>query len=661
MSTLYTASGQRLLLGKEIGRGGEGAVYEVQGSPGQVAKLYHKPAPPIKAKKLRLMARAGTDRLQQVTAWPLTTLSDRSGGPVRGLVMRRIQGHRAVHLLYNPRSRLEKFKRADFRFLVHAAMNVARAFVVVHQHGHVIGDVNHSGILISEGATATLIDCDSFQVHINGDVFRCEVGVPEYTPPELQGKNLGTEYRTVNHDAFGLAVLIFHLLFAGRHPFAGVFAGRGQPTLGRSIQEGRFAYGPGALTRGMRPPPYTPPLEFISEPIAELFERAFVSKARPKAEEWVQAIESLAGELRACTVEKSHVYWSKLGSCPWCPIEAATGGSIFPITTSFAVPRTGTKAFDISRVWGEIDAIAPPLRITPPASNVLASRNAERLRALRSQKVKRARARSLFMQAFTVAVGGGLVLLVSPILFLGLESLWSLVTLVVGWWMIDEGRSTIFNEEAVKVPEIRKLQTHVEELRKQKAAIELALDRDVYGPFRRKRSELEDTKRRLAQVEMDRRQAHTQLRKQAEHQQRALYLRSVPVSRCNASGVGPARRKALQAHGITTAADVERRRVSSVPGFGPHLVSQVLSWRREVEQRFRYKPAQGPSPADLAKIDRRFNAERQRIEAVLVQGPRELTRIKNQTEPTRAAKASELSDLLGKLAQVETDLRYALG
>jgi len=38
----YTATGSAYQLGRELGRGGEGSVYEVIGWPAQVAKIYHQ-------------------------------------------------------------------------------------------------------------------------------------------------------------------------------------------------------------------------------------------------------------------------------------------------------------------------------------------------------------------------------------------------------------------------------------------------------------------------------------------------------------------------------------------------------------------------------------------------------------------------------------------
>ena len=62
---------------------------------------------------------------------------------------------------------------ADWRFLIRAAANVARAFGAVHRTEFVIGDVNQGGVLAGHDATVTLIDCDSFQMEVGGRRFLC--------------------------------------------------------------------------------------------------------------------------------------------------------------------------------------------------------------------------------------------------------------------------------------------------------------------------------------------------------------------------------------------------------------------------------------------------------------------------------------------------------
>ena len=180
-----------------------------------------------------------------------------------------------IHHLYGPKSRVRDFPRADWRFLVRASANIARAFAVVHDADCVIGDVNHGSILIGEDATVSLIDCDSFQVNTPTQRFLCEVGVETFTPPELQGIPFKGVVRTPNFDNFGLAVMVFHLLFMGRHPFAGRYSGVGEMPIARAIKECRFAYSANHKSMQMDRPPGTPPLSFVGSEIAQFFEDAF--------------------------------------------------------------------------------------------------------------------------------------------------------------------------------------------------------------------------------------------------------------------------------------------------------------------------------------------------------------------------------------------------
>src|SRR5262245_8520041 len=195
-------------LGRLIGTGAEGEVYEIQDKNDLVAKVYHEPPPPEKAEKLVALSRLGNERLFNLSAWPVSTLLEARHGEVFGCWKKKISQAEEVQALHSPKSRLQKCPEASWAFLIYVAANVARAIAAVHEHGLVIGDVNPKNILVTRKATVYLLDVDSFQFSADGKTYRCEGGFPDYTPPELQGVAFRDVDRAQGHDCFGLAVVI---------------------------------------------------------------------------------------------------------------------------------------------------------------------------------------------------------------------------------------------------------------------------------------------------------------------------------------------------------------------------------------------------------------------------------------------------------------------
>jgi DNA-binding helix-hairpin-helix protein with protein kinase domain len=327
---LRTQTGRPILLGRELGRGGEGIVYELEGDLTVAAKIYHQDKLAERRQKIEAIVAAEWHKITSCVAFPIDALIGPTG-QFLGFTMARIARNKPIHDLYSPTSRKTSFPKANFPFLIRTSVNIARAVASVHSTGCVIGDINHSGILISDNALATLIDCDSFQVSVAGKTFLCKVGVPDFTPPELQGKRLNQFARTTNHDAFGLAIVIFNLLFMGRHPFAGRFLGRGDMPLERAIAQYRFAYSSRkAETQTEPPPPSVPLLADVSQELANAFEIAFgqlgAGNGRPKALDWVTILQRAEAEIRQCTASQAHQYFRAAASCPWWRMESAYPG-----------------------------------------------------------------------------------------------------------------------------------------------------------------------------------------------------------------------------------------------------------------------------------------------------------------------------------------------
>ena len=294
---LTDAHGRPFPLDRHLASGGEGAVFTLPNDPTQLAKVYLKPCDAQRAEKLTALVALASPALKKVTAWPTALLRDTRTRQVAGFIMPRLVDCRPLQRLYNPAMRLKDFPRAGWAFQIRAAHNLAAAFDEVHKAGCLVCDVNQDNAQVMPTAEVGLIDCDSFQVRANGKAYLCDVGTPHYTPPELQGKPLRGLVRTENHDRFGLGVLIYQLLFVGRHPYAGVYGGAGDPSFEQLIAEFRFAQGPMAQSWKMSPPPHTPTFADIPPEVATLFRRTFEKGSeagtRPRPDEWLPGVPAV--------------------------------------------------------------------------------------------------------------------------------------------------------------------------------------------------------------------------------------------------------------------------------------------------------------------------------------------------------------------------------
>jgi DNA-binding helix-hairpin-helix protein with protein kinase domain len=152
---LRTGQGHQITLGKELGRGGEGSVYEVLANNIIAAKLYHPNMAAERQQKIQAMVAAGLHKTATTAAFPIDTLFAHANQFV-GFTMPLVNGKRPIHELYSPTSRRTRFPKANFKFLVRTSLNIARGVNDVHSTGCVIGDVNQSGVLIASDAIATL-------------------------------------------------------------------------------------------------------------------------------------------------------------------------------------------------------------------------------------------------------------------------------------------------------------------------------------------------------------------------------------------------------------------------------------------------------------------------------------------------------------------------
>ena len=642
--------GHPVRFGKEIGRGGEGTVFELIDRPDVVAKIYRRRPDREKTAKLSAMVELGSNRLLRLTTWPVDIVRDRSNRATVGILMPRIPaGFKDIHDLYSPKSRLSEFPQADWRFLVHAAANVARAFAVIHDHGHVIGDVNHGNLVVAEDATVKLIDCDSFQISHNGHHYLCEVGVPTHTPTELQGQPLAGVIRTSNHDAFGLAIVIFQLLFVGRHPFAGRYLANADMPIEKAISEYRFAYGPSAAIRRMQPPPNVPDLQTVSVPVANLFERAFSPdgakpNGRPAAKDWIPALDRLSNSLRVCSSNASHYYLNTLPSCPWCAIEASSGTSLFRIVVAARATTTARiKRFDMVAIWSQITSVSSPgpLPSFPDKSTLAISVSPEAIAYGKARRRTRNRRGGLILAVGITLLTGSAVLFVPAAIVV-------LILIAVALFIINIDRSEIRREAKDDLKEAKNRSNDAFNRWKSDASD---------SEFSTKLKELSGAKSQWEKLENERTKRLEALKIGLRARQLKTYLERHRVDQASIRYIGPSRTATLQSFGIETAADVSYARVQRVPGFGPVITHEILAWRDSVESRFRFDPNKGIDPVDVDAIERSIAARRGSVERGLRGGADELNRIRRRTLTSRTTLHPEAMEALQQLAQAEANYK----
>ncbi len=88
-------------------------------------------------------------------------------------------------MIYSPAHRRQRYPHCAWDFLLYVARNIASSFATVHEHGHVVGDVNQNSFMVGRDSKVVLIDSIPFRLTLM-TVTVCEVGVSHFTPPELQ-------------------------------------------------------------------------------------------------------------------------------------------------------------------------------------------------------------------------------------------------------------------------------------------------------------------------------------------------------------------------------------------------------------------------------------------------------------------------------------------
>jgi DNA-binding helix-hairpin-helix protein with protein kinase domain len=618
---------------KLLGRGGEGSVYEITNEPNIAAKIYFPDKALARKEKILAMVQARLHVGAASVTYPMGPLYH-SNGNFAGFTMQKVGQRRPVHELYSPSSRRQQFKKGNFPFLVRAALNVAASMSAVHESGCVIGDVNHSGILISQDAVASLIDADSFQFQFQGRTYRCAVGVADFTPPELQGGRLDRVDRTMNHDAFGLAVMVFQLLFMGRHPFVGGFLPGGDMPMEKAIAECRFAYSSDRSRTRMEAPPHVPTLEDLPSDLARAFEVAFSPKSmnagRPTADDWCRVIQDAETRILRCKSSPSHDYFREAANCPWCRMERGFPGFV-AFTANVQINQT-TPAH-LSQLIAAIRAVpdpgvAPPLVTSMPAVQIVPKPQTKG----------------------DSGAGGFIVATIGAIACIPLATTQVAHPLLAlagfGGCAYAALRTSVGSSGQLQSEILRKgFQRHEEHYRS------ISDNRRFTDARQKTEAEIRDLGN-LGNVEA---RLIAELSNKLRELQLRNFLEKYHIAGAKIKGLGNTRKATLRSYGIETAADVEKYAIERISGFGPATSALLVAWRQFHERKFVFNPNQPINPSDIARVKSQVAQQRLRLEQVLRTRLTELRQISAEIQQGRSTTIGHAASVWRDLKQAEAD------
>ena len=314
-----TLTGARYKLTKELGRGGQGAVFGADDGRHAV-KLLRKRSP-VAREALR-------DRLAMVARLPIDDLGlarplDRLREPDLGYVMELFTGMEPIQTLLRPPREAASLAqwyltggglRRRLRLLARTADLLAR----LHGRGLVYTDPSPQNVFVSQATDAhevRLIDTDNLRpASVVGDAYF----TPGYGAPEL---HTGRGPATSLSDAHAFAVIAFQTL-ALVHPFMGDLVEDGEPELEEQALNGdlpwiehpqdnrnRSRHG---IARGL----------VLSHKLSEAFAAAFgpglkEPTQRPGLARWAEYLHRAADNTLRCPDCGSSFFHTK-ARCPWC-------------------------------------------------------------------------------------------------------------------------------------------------------------------------------------------------------------------------------------------------------------------------------------------------------------------------------------------------------
>jgi eukaryotic-like serine/threonine-protein kinase len=311
--------GRRFELGRQLGVGGQGAVFEVPGSR-LVVKVLRGGSEAERGRleeRIRFIRRLALDDLP--VARPIAPLRH----PALGYVMELMDQMEPLEMLL-PRTgaplSVDSFRSSGgLRRRLRLLARTADILAALHSRGLVYGDVSTKNVLISDTATADevqLIDPDNIAYWSAPDIGGAYT--PKFGAPELVARRTGHTSLT---DAHAFAVMACWVL-RGVHPLLGDEVLEGEPELEEEALAGALPWIDDTIDRSNATVHGVPAGLVYSQYLRDLAARAFgpgmrSPAARPAITEWAERLHGASAMVLDCP-DCGGDFYANRTECPWC-------------------------------------------------------------------------------------------------------------------------------------------------------------------------------------------------------------------------------------------------------------------------------------------------------------------------------------------------------
>lgn len=317
--TVTSVHGNRYRLGREIGRGGQGAVFAVEGEALAVKLLWER--------SLRERERL-RDQLALVGRLPLEDLGvarplEQLRPPHVGYLMELFTGMVPLHSLMRPPRDVDSvvwwyLESGGLRRRLRVLARAAEVLAKLHGRGLVYVDPAPKNVFVSEARDAweiKLIDTDNLRLSTSPGR---TLFTPGYGAPEIVRD---TGAATSLSDAYAFAILAFETLTL-THPFLGDIVQRGEPDLEEQALAGELPWVDDPDDDRNRASTGIHRDLILSDNLRHIFLQTFgagrtTPTARPGLARWAEYLHRAADRTLACRRCEGTFYFNR-NECPWC-------------------------------------------------------------------------------------------------------------------------------------------------------------------------------------------------------------------------------------------------------------------------------------------------------------------------------------------------------